>query len=231
MGDEQFTVPERSIGDVGHAVAKAVLGLVPGLGGPAVELFQLVVAPPLERRRQEWMREVGAALRALADRPGLPLDDLQNNDAFLDTIYHASALALRTGQAEKRAALRNAVLNAALPAAPEPSIQQMFLGFIEAFTTWHLRLLALVDDLPAWAVAHGRQLPDLVSGSLAHLVEAAFPELMGQRAFYDQVWRDLVARGLVTTEGLHGLLSGQGLRVRRTTDFGRRFLAFIAEPS
>lgn len=57
-------------------------------------------------------------------------------------VLQATQIALRTHQTEKRMALRNAVMNAALPQAPEEGLQQMFLHFIDTFTEWHLRLLS-----------------------------------------------------------------------------------------
>ena len=57
MTDEKLQVPERSMADAAHALVKAGLSAIPMVGGPAVELFQYVVQPPLERRREAWMAE------------------------------------------------------------------------------------------------------------------------------------------------------------------------------
>jgi hypothetical protein len=60
---------------------------------------------------------------------------------------HASQAALRNSQKEKLTALRNAVLNAALPNPPEESIQQMFVNFIDSLTVWHRKFNCEVQHL------------------------------------------------------------------------------------
>jgi len=106
MADEKLAVPKRSKGDAAHAVAKAGLSAVSIVGGPAAELFQYVVQPPLEKRREEWMNQVGKKLQELEAR-GVSIEDLQNNEQFISAVMYASQLALRTHQTAKLEALRN----------------------------------------------------------------------------------------------------------------------------
>jgi hypothetical protein len=202
------------------------MSFIPGLP----ELFEGFVTPPLERRREEWMTKVGEALRDLEENRGVNLEELQSNEEFIDTILQASQVALRNSQEEKRTALRNAILNAALPNPPEQALQQMFLSFVDGFTVWHLRLLKLFDNPPQWAREHNHVFPVMNKGSLARVLVSAFPELDGKRAFYDQVWEDLYQRGLVSTNSLYTTMSKQGVRSKRTTELGTQFLRFIEEP-
>ena len=71
-------VPKSAATDKAHAAAKAVLSLIPYAGGPAVELFQSIVQPPLEKRRTEWMERVAEQLEELRAK-GVDLDTLQHN--------------------------------------------------------------------------------------------------------------------------------------------------------
>lgn len=213
----------ESGGDKAHRVARAALSSIPVVGGAAVEIFNAIIAPPLERRKAEWMNQVTEAINQLIEKGGLTPEELQNNEQFFTTLVQASQTALRNHQKEKLEALKNAILNAALPNAPDESLQQMFLNFVDTFTVWHLRLLNLFH-------APVRQ-KAVFSGALSHVVEDAFPELRGRRGFYDQVWRDLYTRGLVNTESLHGLMSADGLTDRRTSDLGGQFLSFIMNPA
>ena len=107
MADDNLEVPRRSKGDAAHAIVKAGLSAVPMVGGPAVELFQYLVQPPLDKRREAWMKEVGEKLQEL-ERKGLDLAKLQDNEPFISAVMQASQAALRTHKAEKLAALRNA---------------------------------------------------------------------------------------------------------------------------
>lgn len=220
MADKKLEVPEKSKGDAAHAITKAGLSAVPVVGGPAAELFQNVVQPPLEKRRIEWMAQVGEKLQELEEK-GLNLEELQDNEQFLSSVMYASQLALRTHQTEKLNALRNAIVNVATGQAPEEAIQHMFFDFVDSLTELHLRILK---------VFQAPETPNNISmGGLSHVLEHNIPELRGRRGIYDQFWRDLYSRGLVSTDGLHVTMTGQGLASKRTTELGDAFLNFITE--
>jgi len=224
----KYEPPKPSKEDAVHAGIRAGLSIIP----VATELFQHFVTPPLERRRERWMDEVGKALQDLEENKGVKLEELQSNDVFIDTLLQASQIAIRNSQQEKRRALRNAILNAALPNPPEQSLQQIFLSWVDAFTIWHLRILKLFHNAERWAAENNHQFPTVsIGGSLANnILESAFPELRDNRTLYDQIWRELVQRGLVNTDSLRGTMSQQGLMSKKTTDLGAQFLKFIEEP-
>ena len=228
--DHGHKPPKSSSGDVVHAIAKAGLSSVPLVGSAASELFALIVTPPLEKRRQKWMEEIGQALQQLESKRGVRLEDLQNDDTFIDTVMSASQAAIRTSREEKREALRNAVINAALPGSPDDSTQQTFVALVDQFTEWHLRLLKLFEDPRGWAKRHHVTFPSLMAGSPANILEAAYPDLRGKQEFYGQIWKDLHQRGLVNTDSLGGLMSGEGAVAKRTNALGDQFLRFIADP-
>lgn len=220
MSDKNISVPERSIGDAAHALAKAGLSTIPIVGGPAVELFQYVVQPPLEKRREAWMADVGEKLRELEEQ-GLRLEDLQENEQFISAVMYASQAALRTHQADKLAALRNAVLNIAKGKAPEEAVQHLFFGFVDSLTELHLRIL--------WCFQSPSPPPGMSRGGLGNVLEFNLPDLRGRRELYDQFWKDLYSRGLVNTDSLHVTMSESGLAQKRTTGLGDEFLKFISE--
>jgi hypothetical protein len=219
MSQDAQTATKRTGGDAAHALAKAGLSAIPVVGGPAVELFQYVVQPPLEKRREAWMADVGQRLKDLESQ-GLKLEDLQNNDEFITAVMHASQLALRTHQTEKLAALRNAVLNVAKGRAPEETIQHLFLDYVDSLTELHLQILKIFQA-PAPP-------PGMTTGGLSNVLEHNLTELRGRRELYDQLWKDLYSRGLVDTDGLHNTISGMGLAQKRTTGLGDEFLKFIS---
>jgi len=84
MTDDKLQAPKRMKGDAAHAIAKAGLLAVPVIGGSAAELFQNVIQPPLEKRRTEWMVQVGEKLQELEEN-GLKIDELQENEEFIST--------------------------------------------------------------------------------------------------------------------------------------------------
>lgn len=213
-------VPKPSKGDAAHALAKAGLSAIPVVGGPAVELFQFLIQPPIERRRNAWMTEIGERLKDLEDQ-GLRLEDLQNNDRFITAVVLASTAALRTHQTEKIAALRNAILHIAVGQGPEETIQHLLFSFIDELSEMHLRVLTFArKPMPS---------ANISAGALSHVLEANIPALRGQHALYDQLWKDLYLRGLVNTEGLHVMMTGNGLGQSRTSPMGEALLDLISE--
>lgn len=229
--DQKLAVPEPGWKDRAHSIARAGIGSIPIVGAAATELFQMVITPSLEKRRNEWMNSVAEALERLEERGHIRVEDLASNEAFLDTVLHASQAALRNAQEEKREALRNAVLNSALPHPPDESFQQMFVEWIDSLTVWHLRILKLLDDPQRWFREQNRQPPEYtIAGHLADLLGKAYPELQNQRILCDQIGKDLYSRGLSRTEHFHAMTSGSGMYAQRTTELGHAFLNFIVAP-
>lgn len=220
MPDEEASLPSRSAGDIAHAITKAGLSVVPLVGGPAVELFQFLVQPPLEKRREGWMKEVGERLLELESK-GLDLAALQEQPEFISAVMHACQAALRTHKREKLDALRNAVVNVARGQAPDETVQHLLLTFVDELSEMHLRILK-VFSAPVMP-------PGLSMGGLDSVLEHNIPDLRGRRTLYDQLWRDLYSRGLISTENIHVTMSGNGLTQRRTTELGEDLLGLIAE--
>lgn len=216
----KISPPETTTGDRAHAITKGVLSAVPWLGGIGAELFQMVIQPPLERRRAEWMDDVAKKLQEL-ESSGLDLERLRENEEFLSTILYASQIAIRTHTEEKLVALRNATLNVAIGQAPDSALQSIFLNYVDMFCDWHILILKLFQSPPK---------SELLMGALENVLLNAYPELRNERALYDALWRDLFQRGLVGTESLQSTMGAIGLSQRKTTEHGDKFLSFINEP-
>ena len=95
------------------------------------ELFNAVIAPPLEKRRDEWRESIGERLKQLESDDRISIDDLESNDNFINAVLQASQAAIKTHQLEKLNALRNAVLNTALPNPPDETLQQIFIQLVD----------------------------------------------------------------------------------------------------
>lgn len=221
--DDNYLVPvDKTAGDYVYATVKAGLASIPVGGGAASELFAVVITPPLEKRRDEWMHKVGEGLRRLEQERGVDLAALAENDQFVDIVMSASAAALKTSSQRKREALKNAVLNVASGDSPEESLAHVFVQLVDQFTEWHLKILKLFQN-PRARVSND----NLMSSSLIRTLLDAFPDLEGQNVLFEQVWADLNERGLVNTPGLKGMMTADGALAKRTTERGDRFLAFV----
>lgn len=222
MVADKLESPKMTKGDAVHAITKAGLSAIPVIGGPAVELFQSLVQPPLERRRAQWMAAVGEKLQELESR-GVNIAELGQKDEFISAVMHASQIALRTHQDEKREALRNAVFNVAAGQSPGEALEHMFFEWVDSLSVLHLQILKLFQN-PAPP-------PGMSMGGLSSVLEYNMPQLRGSAHIYNQVWKDLYSRGLVNTEGMNTTMTAHGLAAKRTSDIGDALLRFVSEPT
>jgi len=189
---------------------------VPVVGGSAAELFALIVAPPLEKRRDEWLRDLADVVKKVEQRqPGLTPEELSRNDAFISTTLQASQIALRTHHAEKRECLKNALFHIATDKSSDEETQAFFLALVDVFTVAHIELLRLFRNR-------------------ATFPQERFRALDANRNLTDPIVLDLNARGLLNDprafaarmrEPLHSFVSDPW----NLSNLGVRFLAFISE--
>jgi hypothetical protein len=229
---EKDGVPERGKSDVALAVVKAGVSAIPVVGGSVAELFGLVVTPSLDRRREEWMHSVADRLKGLEEKVnGFRIEDLSKNEAFISTLTHASQAAIRSHQQEKLDALRNAVLNVAVGASPDENVQLMFINLVDSLTPLHLRILRFFQNPAEPHMQNVSPMRVHMMGTPAQVLERAQPDLQGHRDLYELVVRDLHARGLFSSNSLTGMVTGQGMYEKRTTDLGDQFIRFITSPA
>jgi hypothetical protein len=189
---------------------------------------------PIEKRKQAWLEQLSEVVTEVQRRvEGLTPERLA---AFITVAMQASQMAIRNHQEEKLEALRNAVLNSALPNPPQEDEQMIFLRLIDQLTPWHLRVLGLFIGLfnspVEWMEKNGITYPRWEFGGVSTVIEHCFQDLRGQRDTYDQIVRDLQAEGLVKQgQFLHITMTGNGMVESRTTERGKRFINFITSPT
>jgi len=133
-------LPKPQFEDVRHATVKGLLAIVPGFGGPASELMGLL-SSPLAQRRDDWFADLARRLRDLEGRvEGFRFENLDQNEQFISATQQATLAAMRTHQAEKLDALKNAVLNIAVGREREDR-QTNFIALVDRFTPAHLKVL------------------------------------------------------------------------------------------
>jgi hypothetical protein len=186
-------------GDAAHAAVRSLLSAIPVAGGAAVELFSAIVTPPIERRRREWMRNVGEALAELQSKVHtVDVARLSENEEFVTLLIAATQLAIKNHAAEKIDALRNAVLNSACGHNADEDLQEMLLSLVDQFTPLHIRLLKTFHDGFLWSNEHypvpdEHELPPFLVPSIGSY--DIFRET--DRTLLTIVLRDLVQNGLI----------------------------------
>jgi hypothetical protein len=232
---EQYPQPDEA--DTAQAALRTTVSAIPVLGGPISEVLAIVLAPAVARRRDQWLKDLADDLEKLEKRvEGFKVDRLSENEEFVSAAIQITRSVISTHKKEKREALRNALLNIALGKAPDEDVQQMFLSYLDSLTSWHIRILGFfknpLDELAK--AERERRAPQgqwaMYMGSPSQVLEKMFPELQGNRSFYDQVVKDLYGRGLMSSESLHGMMTANGATAKRTTERGDAFIAFIANP-
>lgn len=223
----KYKPPQKNVGDALHSIVKAGLSI---LGGPATELFNSIVTSPLERRRTEWMKNMWQGLLELEKKKNVNLEELQKNEIFIDAVMQASQAAMRTSRKEKLEALRNAVLNTALPNAPDEDHQSIFLNLVDTLTPWHLRILKLLMN-EQWEEVRLDPTTQYMTPSFQGSVMAAFPEL--KEYVYDHIMKDLSSKGLADLDAIdssHEMATTSGRPSVEITDIGNQFIIFITSP-
>ena len=236
--------------DVAQALIRAGVSLVPG-GGAINELLNLVIVPAAAERQQRWLEALDHDLSRFRERvEGFAFETLQQREDFTSSFFRAWRIAATTHREEKLEALRNAVLNVAIGKVPDDDTQALFFSLIDAYTPWHLRILAFLNDPEQWTRAHERgafrELPrkarSIGDMSFTQCAEGVFPELHGHTNLCQRVERDLDWDGLVHraptgvrrfTESVQRMLNGislEGWVTEVLTDHGRSFLRFVSEP-
>jgi hypothetical protein len=227
--DVDTTPPSHSDRREGlQKAAEMVIASLPVVGGALQIAFSDAMGRQLLARREEWLTELAEAVNDLRERIG-HFEDAAENPEFVDAVITATQIADRTSRRLKREALRNAVLNSALPNAPDADTQQLFFDLIDRFTPTHMQLLAHLDDPGGWFDRREIARPSFYSAARTAVIEVAMPEFAGRKHLIDRYANGLTANGLINA-ALGALMTENGLWQPATTQLGREFLAFIKDP-
>ena len=225
--------PKQSMGDLGHALVKGLIAGAPYVGPVASELFSLVLASPLTRRRDEWMESIAEALKKLEEKvEGFKIEDLSKNESFITTILHATQAAIRNHQKEKLIALRNAVLNSALSNAPEEDLQMLFLNYVDTLTPQHLLILKFFDNPELFIKKLGVKILDWEEISPLNVFFYLYPRYSDRQYLFDLLLQDLADfRELLSEEKIRNPMKKLAyLRTSHSTYLGKQFIKFIESP-
>ncbi len=145
---------------------------------------------------------------------------LTDDEDFITAMTAASQIAMRNHSEAKLAALRNAVVNAALQTEPDAERQLVFLSLLDYLTPAHLRLLFFFGNVPASLRYSAVTRPTAMTRDIVlEHVPGIPPDA------YGLLCQDLDNRDLVHFPKPPTL----GLTDERTTSFGDAFLRFISE--
>ncbi len=156
----------------------------------------------------------------------MSIDDLQENQRFVTNTLQSLRIVQMTHSPEKLRALRNAVLNSIAPPPFDESLEQVFLSYVDSFTDYHIRFLAMIAE-PNWPIKQ-RKVVTSPDANLYEIIYHHFPQLQGS-SFVTQVFQDLNARGLLEPNWDRGFKLSWSSGYPVLSPLGRSFLKFISE--
>ena len=220
---EQY--PEPTAADKALGTTRAAIAGIPLVGGSITEGMSVLFSSPLANRRDQWFREFASDFDRLEERvEGCTIESMVQNEVFVTAAIQATRIALSTHQVEKRALLRNALLNIAIGQAPSEDMQHVYLRFIDEFTPSHVTLLYFLWTCnQRAATANGGTLPQ--ASDFEAVLEMLEPELQRQGPLVQQILEDLRSRGLATLQKINYAFPQQVV-----TNAGISFLQFVLLP-
>ena len=228
MSDDIKKDLKNTPGDIAHIAVKTCLASIPIVGGVASEIFNTVIAPPIEKRRDDWLINIFTTLQEMQDKIAeFSMDELSQNEMFISTITKASQLAVRNHQEEKLKALHNAVINSALNIAIDENEQMMFLNMIDSFTPWHLKLVYYFENPVKRFQENNITRPEFMMGGIRDGLNSLYPELSDRGEFVGAILNDLFNNKIVNTSNLGGGMTNDGIYAPRLTAFGEKFLKYV----
>ncbi|PPL19810.1 protein kinase family protein [Microterricola pindariensis] len=231
---ENLVPPHEPAEDFFVFAGKAALNLVPVVGPLAAE----TLAHALETRQAERQHEFNIAIaKSLTDAivrldGTATIEDVVGSDDFIAAVTRAQRAAAETASQQKRQRLAAAVANGGSWAPFSISEREQFTRLVGEFDELHIWLLHYFTDPAAWLQSRG--LYDQHSNIMMGGISSPLGSALGVE---ERVWRSAVTQAIADIEraGLGAVpltttMGVDGIFAPRTSEKGRRFLAFINEP-
>jgi len=165
--------------DKNYNALKALVSSIPAVGSLSVHFYETYIKEPSSQRLHDFLEKLVQELFILKQQ----IDAVSfDNPTFQTTFKKAIRIAECEHRQEKLEALRNAVLNSAIPNSFKNDIQAIFLRWIDEFTVSHIRLLKMLHYIDNYNY----------EDFLANL-----PDLEENRIFYNQILKQLNDKYLI----------------------------------
>ena len=95
-------MPKPTKEDYVHALTKAGISSIPGIGNPIAELFNMIIEAPLTRRKEKWLNSLATEIIRLSNEiEGFQIEKLSTNEQFLSVVLQSTQIALRHSSTRK----------------------------------------------------------------------------------------------------------------------------------
>jgi hypothetical protein len=186
----------------------------------------------MQKYQEAIVKTIEELFQRLNNLPQTMIED----ERFVTAYLHGALIAARTHQEAKLESLSNAVVNSALPNAPDENLQQMFLNLVDYFTPLHLAILKYYyDDDIMWRKSRvsnpGMTRPAQVNEPET-ILKNYFTEFIGKEYVFLQAVQDLLNRDLLNQQKTEAsMVSNVYFRGHiwppHITELGKQFIEFI----
>lgn len=226
MEGKELKVPEKTLGDSGVELIRAIGASVPVVGST----FSQLIRTNEEIEKGFFLGEVARRINALESMSEQTLFFRANNgdEKAAERIVKewrrlADAFA-KASRESKKEALRQAALSVALSTGDtqEKEVEQdLFMKLVIEFDGIHLRLLA--------AARYINDVKEIVYSVDGEPMGAFAPEGRNPHPILpcQKAWEDLYGYGLVNTDTVDCIMTAKGYEQENRTPVGIRFLEFI----
>ncbi len=169
---------QKTDADINYNARKALVNSIPYVGSLVACFHDTYIQDPLMLRLQDFLENLVQELKELESQ----INTVDFTKPELISAYvEARKLALQEHKQEKLEALKNIVLNSALPNLDD-ELPSKFLHWIDDFTSRHLVLIKLLDQLEESTLEEFSQ---------------TLKDLEDNKYLYNLALKDLNAKGLI----------------------------------
>lgn len=234
MSDIISAVPGHEPADDTLAFAsKAALSAIPIVGPLIAETLTYALDTRQAARQHEFNVLVAGALTDALGRldKSFSIEDVVDSDEFVAAVTRAQRVASETADLNKRRRLASAAVNGGAWAPFSTSEREQFTRLVSDFDELHVFLLHFYVDPKAWLDAH--ELSSVYENIYMASGSAPLSAVLGAAGAdweppVKQAVADLSRSGLADVP-LTTIMSADGVIASRTSEKGRRFLAFLNE--
>lgn len=195
---------------------------IPIVGGASAETFDLIYKSVYEKRLDIWRARVTRELNNQLEQ-NISLEELIKNEEFQSILAETTIIALRNHQEKKLKTLLNVVRNSTTSPI-KYDFKKLFIGYIDQFTEYHLRMLVFIADNEKLEGKTGHknssELRDLILEDVFHKDESLFS------LFHEELE---VAKGMFRYRTKSRTIEKGKISFMKLTEMGKKFIDLIED--
>lgn len=217
--------PKKTAKDRVYEAAQVGVALVPFIGGSAQAALDAVFGPPIDRRRQKWFEQLWELVTHLAQLRDVSVEELIEDENFVTSVIHATAIALGQHVEAKIDMLKAVLEHGALDPDRSDIVTARYLRWVDELDVEHVTVLRYAADPAGWYKAHNYERQEYMAVGRRHVLDEAGLDI--ENDILALVLSDLSQRGLADSGMLTGTVTGRAAYDAWITLRGTEWLRWI----